>query len=99
MPPERLAVSVIPVLTNARLEFERTSARVTADASGGEPGIRRSGVLVVVRTAGNVRRATEPHRRSSLGWTRCLTSTDVPMPAWSGLVWLERRGMHLLPGV
>ena len=96
-PAERAVVRIVPVLTHLELERARLAESVHEARAVGPPGMAIEGLLVIVRTSENVRRAGPWWRLSNFGWSSAIRDASLRMPPRSGLVWLDRRGTHLLP--
>ena len=96
-PAERAVVRIIPVLTHLDWERARLAESVREARAVGPPGMAIEGLLVIVRTSENIRRAGSSWRTSSFGWSSAIRDASVRMPPRSGLAWLDRRGTHLLP--
>lgn len=96
-PAERLVVRVVTVLTDLRVESERLASDVAGIHATTDAGRAVAGLVLVVRTARNVRIAGRESRRSSGAWFRAIRGPRAGMPAWPGVVWMTPRGTHLLP--
>jgi hypothetical protein len=96
-PPERVVVRIVTVLTALPVEVGRLASDVSEIASTTAPGRSVAGMVLVVRSARNVRIAGAGARRSTGGWIRAIRDPRARMPSRPGVVWMTSGGTHLLP--
>lgn len=96
-PAERMVVRVVSVLTDLETERRLLLRAVDEHRATVEHGRSVEGLLLVVRSGPNVRVGGRESRRSSGRWVSAVRDQEAWMPSWPGIVWLTRRGTHLLP--
>ena len=96
-PAERVVVRIVTVLTDLTVEVRRLADDVRAIRVETPDGRPVAGVLVVVRSARNVRLAGAAARVSTGRWISATRDPRARMPSWLGVVWMAPQGTHLLP--